>query len=364
MGIDFDNRRWERIKEDSRRWWKGELERPLISVVVNGRDPGRPEPDLPGYGFTSFYDLSVPAEDIVDRWDYDLSCKKFMGDAFPCIEPVFGPCVVAAFLGAILENGKGTVWYHPPRDIEAADIHFEYDPENIWLKRIIELYQAAMERWQGQVLLSMTELGGILDIVSAFRPSEKLLFDLYDKPDEVKRLTWEVHKFWWRYFDEFNNILKPLNPGYSHWGEIFSDKPNFMLQCDFCYMVGPEMFDEFVKPELSASCRRMPNAFYHLDGPGQLSHLDSLLTIRELKGVQWIPGRGSPNARHWPEVFRKIRNAGKLIQVYTGETDMLDVVVEQLGSGKGIFYEAIPGEENRGYTEAEAKMLLKKYGVE
>ena len=137
-----------------------------------------------------------------------------------------------------------------------------------------------------------------------------------------------------------------------------------MLQCDFAYMIGPKAFDEFVKPELSASCRRLANAFYHLDGPGQLAHLDSLLSIPELKGVQWIPGRGSPDSRHWPEVFRKIRNAGKLIQIYCGETDVLDVVVDQLGSGRGIYYYAHPGEGLRGYDERDARKLLERYGAE
>ena len=123
MSIEFDHSRWKRLRENYARWWAGELERPLINIVIGGRNPGRPEPALPSYGFTSFYDQSIPASAIVDRWDYDLSCRKFLGDAFPMIYPVFGPGVVAAFLGARLENGNGTVWYHPPQPQEAADIH-------------------------------------------------------------------------------------------------------------------------------------------------------------------------------------------------------------------------------------------------
>lgn len=364
MSIDFDDKRWERIRKDAALWWTGELERPLIRIVVDGNDPGRSEPALPKYPFDAFYDLSVPASAIVDRWDYDLSCKKYLGDAFPFVQPTLGTGIVAAYLGAISEKGKDTVWLHPEKEMELAYLHFEYDPDNIWLRRTRELYQAAVDRWGGKVLLGMTELGGSLDILSTFRPAEKLLLDLCDNPDEVKRLIWEVHELWWRYYDEFKAIFQATNPGYSDWGEIYSDKPCFMLQCDLCCMISPDMFDEFVKPELTASCRRMPNSFYHLDGPGALAHLDSLLSIEELKGVQWIPGRGVPDARHWPEVFGKIRAAGKLTQIYGGETDVLDIIVEQLGSGKGVFYEAICGEGFAGYTEAEANVLLEKYGID
>ncbi len=43
MSIDFSDYRWERIKENSRAWWAGELKRPLIHFHDQVRDPGRPE---------------------------------------------------------------------------------------------------------------------------------------------------------------------------------------------------------------------------------------------------------------------------------------------------------------------------------
>lgn len=364
--IDFDEHRWERIKENAARWWAGELERPLIQIIVDGHDPGRDKPDLPFYPFASYYDMSIPASDIIDRLDYELSCKKFLGDSFPMWVPSFGAGVTAAFIGARLENTieTGTVWFHPVEEKEITDLHFEYDPDNKWLVRLREIHKAGLERWEGNVLLGMPELCGALDILSVFRPSEKLLYDLHDYPDEVKRLTWEIHELWWKFYDELADILAPVNPGYSDWSDMYSAERSHVLQCDFCYMIGPDMFDEFVKPELAASCARLDHAFYHLDGPGQVPHADSLLTIPELKGVNWIPGRSAPDNRNWPKLWRKIRDAGKLMHVYAGEDDILDVIVEQLGSGRGIVYDPVVGEGLRGYTEAEARALLEKYGIE
>ena len=214
----------------------------------------------------------------------------------------------------------------------------------------------------------MTDLGGAVDVVSVFRPGEALLMDLYDHPGEVRRLTWEAHEAWWRYFDEIDAVLRPGNPGYTSWAPIFSEEPYYMLQCDFCYMIGPEMFDEFVKPELAASCRRIPRAFYHLDGAGQLPHLDSLLTIPELKGVQWIPGSGAKPQSQWPDVYRKIRRAGKYVQVYaysdpeTPPIDFrwLDTLVEQLGGTEGIVMLAATAPMER---KKEALAFLEKYGA-
>ncbi len=41
MPIDFSPARWQKTRENYVRWWEGELDRPLIPVVVSGRDPGR-----------------------------------------------------------------------------------------------------------------------------------------------------------------------------------------------------------------------------------------------------------------------------------------------------------------------------------
>ena len=45
--IDFSPERWRRIRETYGKWWRHELERPLIPIVLKGRDPGRPQPAAP-----------------------------------------------------------------------------------------------------------------------------------------------------------------------------------------------------------------------------------------------------------------------------------------------------------------------------
>jgi hypothetical protein len=118
------------------------------------------------------------------------------------------------------------------------------------------------------------------------------------------------------------------------------------------------MFDELVKPELEAICKKLAHPFYHLDGPGQLAHLDSLCAIEELKGIQWVPGAGVKPWQQWPEVYRKIRDAGKLVQVW-GPMKDFETLVEAIGSAEGLiaFMEIQPGEEQ------EAEEFLNKYGV-
>jgi 5-methyltetrahydrofolate--homocysteine methyltransferase len=362
MPIDFSPERWEQVRTTYRAWWAGELERPIIPVELVGREPGRPQPDAPLLSQATCADLTYSPEQLIDRIDYELERKVYLGDAFPWFNmDVFGPGVAAAFMGARLDNSSGRVWFWPPHEgMHITDIHLEYDPANPWLARLKDLCAAAMERWQGQVLMSMTDLGGNLDIPASFVTTQTLLTELYDHPEEVERLTWEAHACWHRFYAEINAILQPANPGYSDWSGIYSEQPSYILQCDFSYMISPRMFERFVLPELRATCQRLPRTFYHLDGIGQIHHLDLVLSIPELDGVQWIPGDGKPNCAHWPEIYRKIHAAGKKIQIINGGFDAVATVIAQIGDARGVQYhvESAPME-----MEQTLRAGLARFGI-
>ena len=362
MPIDFDPGRWEKLAEDATAWWAGALERPLMQVRLRGVDPGRPEPDIPARRFTSHYDRSIPAERIVDRWDYDLSRTKFLGDAFPNVSPNFGAGAVAAFLGAGVHNTEDTTWFVAKEELEIGEISLDFDSEEEWFERAKDVCRAAIDRWQGAVQVDMVDLGGTLDVLTAFRPSDSLMFDLFDEPETVERLNWRIHELWMRYFEEFNAILRPANPGYTTWAPIFSPEPFYMLQSGFSFSLSPDMFERFVKPQLAAACGALTNTFYHLDGPGQLNHLDSLLGIEGLKGLRWDPGEGNADEDVWLEVYRRIRAAGKLVQVGTVDgppMENFERVVDRLGSAKGLVWM----HEGDMSEEEELSRFLEKFGA-
>ena len=360
MAINFSADRWQQVRMNYMCWWAGELERPLIAVQLSGVEPSRPQPAAPLLTQATCADFTIPAADVIDRLDYELSRCLFLGDAFPYINlDCFGPGVMAAMLGAKVDNSTGHVWFSLQHDVPISDLHFTYNPDNPWLQRVKELCATGMRRWQGQVLMGMTDLGGTLDVLSTFRPGEKLLFDLVDYPDEVKRLVGELHALWHQFYQEINSVLQPTNPGYTDWSGIYCDRPSYILQSDFSYMIGPAMFNEFVLPELTDSCGRLEYSFYHLDGIGQLPHLDTLLAIKELNGVQWIPGDGSPTCENWPDVYRSIHAAGKLTQVVTGSFDTIDAIIAQVGTGQGLhrrMFDWVPAERT-------IRHQLEKYGI-
>jgi 5-methyltetrahydrofolate--homocysteine methyltransferase len=356
MALRFNPAAKERVKEAHRAWWAGTLGRPLVQVRLQTEDPW---PDgVPSYRpFTASYSPALEADSIVLSWRAHLEDQVFLGDGFPHIWPNFGPGVAAAFLGARLEADEHTVWFHPEQPVEIGALSFAYDPDNRWLTRVRDIVRTADAQLDPCVTIGHTDLGGAMDILSTFRPGTGLPLDLIDAPDRVDTLEGELLELWWSYYREFA-ACGAARRGYSCWTPLLSETPYYMLQSDFSYMIGPDMFGKFVRPRLVESCVRLENAFYHLDGVGQLPHLDPLLSIERLRGVQWIPGDGHPPFFAWPEVYARILAAGKRSQVF-GDLDTLRAFADRIdGFEKIAFVLEIPASEER-----EALNVLDQLGV-
>jgi 5-methyltetrahydrofolate--homocysteine methyltransferase len=240
-----------------------------------------------------------------------------------------GPGVGAAFMGAVLEPAENTVWFHAEKEVPIEDLQFEYNAGNKWFNRIKDIYRAGMKKWGGSVCMAMTDLGGGMDILASFLGTEGLLMEVLDKPGEVARLCREITGLWLRFYGELADILKGQRC-FSDWSSMFAEKPSYILQCDFSYMIGPEMFKTFVYYDLASCAAFLERPFYHMDGIGELKHLDSLLTIDGIKGIQWVPGAGEPETRDWSGVFEKISQAGKKVMVGYNLDSYLDEIVPVL----------------------------------
>ena len=364
MSIPFTQERWARVKENNRLWRARKLGRPLIQWKLWDADSGPPEPALPPLWKMSLYDTRYTVDQYLTRLAFEVGHTKYIGDAFPSFWPNFGPGIVAEYLGghAAPTIETHTVWFHPGKfeGLQPKDIHLEFSLHSQWLERLLEMCRKGIERFEGNLQISMTDLGGTLDILASLRPAESLLTDLYDCPLEIERLMWEAHDMWFKYFDLINGALKG-NPGYSSWSDEFSCDPAYMLQCDFCYMLSPEMFDRFVLPELAAACGRLTGgAFFHQDGIGQLPHTKSLHSIPTLAGIQWQPGSGDhPPSCGWFDQQRRIRDDGKLSQTWGGP-DELEALANNIGDVSNI---VIIG---HGSTKDEARYreVLRKFNAE
>ena len=76
----------------------------------------------------------------------------------------------------------------------------------------------------------------------------------------------------------------------------------------------PEHFDLFL-PALETRAASVEKTIWHLDGPGELPHLDKILSLPWVHAVQALPGAGIPDPLQWMEVYKKIQAAGKSLYI-------------------------------------------------
>jgi len=356
----FEDFNWDKLRNNYDLWHHNKLGRPIMPIRIEKETSDRAPSPYPHLEFVSAGDLSVTPKQIIDRLDYELSLIEYMGEGYPYVGMhAFGAGVGAAFLGCELHARKETTWFSPVKELPIEELHFEYDPENIWFRRVKDIYIEGMEKWHGNVVMGMTDLGGVLDILASFRTTEGLLLDLYDNPQEVLRCVKEIQTLWFRYFDEITDIIKGETKGYTSWCGVYAPKPTYILQSDFCYMISKEMFDIFVGPELKTSAERLYHPFYHLDGIGQLNHLESVLKIEPFSSIQWVPGDGPNRDKDWTEVYARIIAAGKKMYIWC-EPERLGQLIKRF-TGDMIY--------STGYTVNQADLpaqleTLKRIGIE
>jgi hypothetical protein len=359
MKMNFHEEDWQRVEKDTLAWWNGELNRPLVYLTSTDPVEG---PQF--FGFQSNYGLDVPAADIVDHFEPTLAARHYYADAFPWLWLNFGPGIAAGFLGAHVNSvidPSETVWFTPAKETKAAELKLVYDGENPWWKRVKELTTEMVARFGGMMQVSHTDLGGNLDILASFLTTQQQLFDVVEQPEEICRLVNQITQLWIRYYDELDKIIRPACRGTSAWTPLWSPGKTYMLQCDFAYMISPKMFEQFVLPDLTACCEYLDHGFYHLDGKGQIGHLNHLLSMARLRGIQWIPGDGQPTPDQWLPLLQRIRSGGKLCQVFVSPQGALRIV-RNLG-GKGFLF--VISDDNHMFRNADvASSFLKTLAEE
>lgn len=344
---------WEkRLDRQDAFWDCAVLDRPVVVFSVPQANPEFPAPPEPSYA--SHRERWFDAEQIARRAVHSVHQAEYMGDALPLLSPNLGPEVFSAFFGMEMEYGERTSWSIPNLTDWSQKDAVQFSTDNPYWKQLVAMTETFLEVGRGHYYTGITDLHPGGDAVAAFRDPLELNIDMLEHPDEVKDMVARITPVFGRVYDHFADQLQGAGQAITCWAGIASRRRWYVPSNDFSCMISKAMFDEVFLEGIRQECAHLEASIYHLDGPGALQHLDSLLAIPELNAIQWVYGAGNGRATDWLEVYKKCQAAGKGIQLHIG-LDELDTIIAELRP-EGVWM-GVGGVADRAAGEAVLKKV-------
>ncbi len=248
-----------------------------------------------------------------------LENTAFLAEAMPGFRPGFGPDQMAAFLGMPLKispDSKDTSWTEKIVDNWKNFTPLRLDENNKTWQRMLDFHKTAEKFCDGKCQMLNIDLHSNIDCLEAMRGAEKLLFDIIDQPEIIDELMKQIRPIYKQIYNELWRYGGKKQIGSNSGMQLYSRGKTDYIQADFTCLLSPDMFRKFALPAIKEEAAFLDDAAFHLDGPDALKHLDDILTVKEIKVVQWLPGAGRKPNYEWPEVIEKIQAAGKATILY------------------------------------------------
>ena len=304
---------WDEARERLTDLWEGrDLDRPCISVLApSGKAVKAPPAAKTPEAF--WLDPAI----VVARSRNEIESLWWGGESIPSALLMCGWVVC---LGGEPRFESSTIWFEHKEFDLGNKPNLTFDPDSPWCRKY-ETCLRAMAEAAGNDDFMVGSSGGLPanDLFSMQMGTEKFLMNLMDHPEWMQAaivqggeaqakaahyyasITRQKHDFWY---------------GCAGWMPFWAPKPFHPTQSDVSCMLSPEMYVEFVKPELDICAGEHGAVWYHLDGSDARQHLPTLLSLPYLRVVQYTPTPSEPpNGPAHMEFYKQIQAAGRILHI-------------------------------------------------
>lgn len=342
---------WYMAKKRLTAFWNRDIvDRCCFSVKVFESGTGPLVRSVPGTDEERFRHWTDP-ECIIQRNRHLMEHTYYGGEAFPCIFLDLGAGGHAGFFKGEKHYFGDSVWFFPSlTDLDSL----EFDENSFLYRKTLELARAFAEDSGGDYMVSMPDTTGNADALSHLMGAENLLPTMLEDPEGIKGALSKIQYSYECVMRDVYNIVRDVNEGGScvDWMSTWAPGFHAQMQCDMSVMISNSMYKEFIMPELRAQCELLEYPIYHFDGVEQIRHLDDILSIPNLRAIQWTQVKGQlPCTAYLPEL-KRIQEAGKNLLILV-QPEQVQPLMENLSSVGLYLITNVP-------TRDDADALLKE----
>lgn len=269
-------------------WAREDVDRPLIATRVGGWTSEDHYPN----GLASLPDGQLQPEDfdVAAFWpDYESLYARHAAtpaDAPWAAFPPFPMPWLEAIIGCPVYHRRGAIWAgHWLEDYEPWG-EVDLTPANRWLAKLLEFSQGLVVLSAGRFPVALALMRGPLDLLSALRGPERMVFDLFDQPQAVDRALQRLTAIWRAVANLQWAKIPPFQGGYGFSViNLWARQPCGWFQDDAIALFSPVYYRRFLRDCEAQLARSLPISGIHLH-PSPLWSLDELLAMPDLAVVE------------------------------------------------------------------------------
>lgn len=329
---------WREIQARYRAWWRGEaVDRPPL--LFDSIGPWQhPMYNGVGYDYTRYgEDIAAFCRDYRAVWEARAGVPD---DTVPCIAPQMGGAIEAAFLAGTIDWGTELSVLAPHNPLAACSdlrtIRFRRDnPCFTRVRRELECLAAASH---GDFGINVEASMSLTTAISQLRGGTPFMFDLTDRPDEIRALAETAMAALLGVQAEVVR-LNPLPDGTAHrWLNYWHPGTGFWFSEDDAVMLSAEMYRDLFLDLDQRLCAGVDIAVAHWHTAG-LHLLPVLLDIPNLRMIQISFDPNGPDVATVLRACRPVAASGRKLCFQTGYSrEVVEQVFRVLPPETCMFY--------------------------
>jgi len=223
---------------------------------------------------------------------------------------------IEAIIGCKLIVQEDSVWAKPPDNEYKVLKKIDYNLENPWLSKLIDLHKFLVDISYDRFPISLPVMHGPLDVISAFRSPTKLCFDLYDRPEDVKISAEKLKNIWIKIAKQLMEMTPPYYSGWFTRMNIYLRNRCATPQSDFTSLISEKTYRDFGLEIDKDIMNDVPSQTYHTHSTSW--HVLKIISqIPNLKSLQITIDPNGPSLEKMKKILVECqKNVPLLISVW------------------------------------------------
>jgi len=305
---------WERAQKRWDAYWALEAtDRPCMSILAPRPDGKKIQlPEL-----KSLEDKWMNPEYQLARALKQLEENYLGGEAVPCSVHFMAGTTTGC--GGHLHFHEGGISIRPSMTAMDQPLNWHPGPQDPWRPKVDAICNRLLDEAPGRFMVSPPGQFQHIDLLNMLRGNGETMLDLAMNPEQCKARLHEMRAPSEENDNHFRRLIEARqgNAGYVSWTGVWSRQVFRCAQADAAACISPEMFEQFVLPELDVFGELHGRLHYHTCGYKQ--HLELCLSRSYMKVIQYSPSLKEPgNGPAHLEFYRRVQEARRCLDIQAG----------------------------------------------